>query len=303
MNAITPLPPTTAAGTRFGESLRRARSQRRRSQLDLALSAGLSQRHLSFLESGRSQPSRAMLLRLAEALDLGLADRNDWLIAAGFAPIYAQRAIEAPDMVPVREALARMLRHHEPFPAMVIDRAWNLVMANAATQRMIAMAAMLAGTTEDALWAKVCADGPRNMIQMSLHPEGLRAFVVNADEVVIAVLSRLSQEALDHPPSARLRELVMSYPGMKAVARNVDVTARLSPVLATHFRIGGQDLKLFAMLSRFDMPRDLTTEDLRVETLYPADAASEALLRALAGEAPAPQPPLSPQSPSALKPG
>lgn len=303
MNAITPVPPTTAAGTRFGESLRRARSQRRRSQLDLALSAGLSQRHLSFLESGRSQPSRAMLLRLAEALDLGLADRNDWLIAAGFAPIYAQRAIEAPDMVPVREALARMLRHHEPFPAMVIDRAWNLVMANAATQRMIAMAAMLAGTSEDALWAKVCADGPRNMIQMSLHPEGLRAFVVNADEVVIAILSRLSQEALDHPPSARLRELVMSYPGMKAAARNVDVTARLSPVLATHFRIGGQDLKLFAMLSRFDMPRDLTTEDLRVETLYPADAASEALLRALAGEAPAPQPPLSPQSPSALRPG
>jgi len=301
MNAITPLPLTTAAGTRFGESLRRARSQRRRSQLDLALSAGLSQRHLSFLESGRSQPSRAMLLRLAEALDLGLADRNDWLIAAGFAPIYAQRAIEAPDMVPVREALARMLRHHEPFPAMVIDRAWNLVMANAATQRMIAMAAMLAGISEDALWAKVCADGPRNMIQMSLHPEGLRAFVVNADEVVIAILSRLSQEALDHPPSARLRELVMSYPGMKAAARNVDVTARLSPVLATHFRIGGQDLKLFAMLSRFDMPRDLTTEDLRVETLYPADAASEALLRALAGEPPAPQPP--PQSPSALKPG
>ena len=151
---------------------------------------------------------------------------------------------------------------------------------------MIATTAMLSGTTADALWTKVCGDGPRNMIQMSLHPEGLRAFVVNADEAVVAILSRLSQEALDHPPSARLREVVMAYPGMKAAARNVDVTARLSPVLATHFRIAGQDLRLFAMLSRFDMPRDLTTEDLRVETLYPADAESEALLRALAGQSP-----------------
>lgn len=280
MNATQP---TSATTTRFGDTLRRARSQRRRSQLDLALSAGLSQRHLSFLESGRSQPSRAMLLRLAEALDLGLADRNDWLIAAGFAPIYAQRAIEAPDMTPVRDALARMLRHHEPFPAMVIDRAWNLVMENDATRRMIATAAMLSGITADALWTRVCGDGPRNMIQMSLHPEGLRAFVVNADEAVVAILSRLAQEALDHPPSARLRDVVMAYPGIKAMARNVDVTARLSPVLATHFRIAGQDLRLFAMLSRFDMPRDLTAEDLRVETLYPADANSEALLRAMAG--------------------
>ncbi len=283
MNAIHPM---SAASTRFGDSLRRARAVRRRSQLDLALSAGLSQRHLSFLESGRSQPSRAMLLRLAEALDLGLADRNDWLIAAGFAPIYAQRAIEAPDMTPVREALARMLRHHEPFPAMVIDRAWNLVIANEATQRMIATVAMLGGTTEDALWRTVCGDGPRNMIRMSLHPDGLRRYVVNADEVVVAILSRLAQEALDHPPSARLREVVMAYPGMAAAARNVDVTARLSPVLATHFRIAGQDLRLFAMLSRFDMPRDLTAEDLRVETLYPADETSERALRALAGEAP-----------------
>lgn len=285
MNAIHPMPAEAAAvGGRFGDTLRRARSQRRRSQLDLALSAGLSQRHLSFLESGRSQPSRAMLLRLAEALDLGLADRNDWLIAAGFAPIYAQRAIEAPDMTPLREALARMLRHHEPFPAMVIDRAWNLVMANEATRRMIATAAGVAGTTEDALWTRVCGDGPRNMIEMSLHPDGLRAFVVNADEAIVAILSRLSLEALDHPPSARLRERVLRFPGIAAAARNVDVTARLSPVLATHFRIAGQDLKLFAMLSRFDTPRDLTAEDLRVETLYPADAASEALLRALAGD-------------------
>jgi len=281
MNAIQP---TSAASTRFGDTLRRTRTVRRRSQLDLSLSAGLSQRHLSFLESGRSQPSRAMLLRLAEALDLGLADRNDWLIAAGFAPIYPQRSIEAADMTPVREALARMLRHHEPFPAMVIDRAWNLVMTNDATQRMIALAASVSGLADpDALWHRVCPDGTRNMVQMSLHPEGLRPFVVNADEVIAALLSRLSQEALDHPPSARLREVVMAYPGMVAAARNIDVSARLSPVLATHFRIAGQDLRLFAMLSRFDMPRDLTAEDLRVETLYPADADSEKLLRNLAG--------------------
>ncbi|WP_295682294.1 helix-turn-helix domain-containing protein [uncultured Nevskia sp.] len=281
MNAIHP---TSAAPSRFGDTLRRTRTVRRRSQLDLALSAGLSQRHLSFLESGRSQPSRAMLLRLAEALDLGLADRNDWLIAAGFAPIYPQRSIEAADMTPVREALARMLRHHEPFPAMVIDRAWNLVMSNEATERMITMVSMVAGhASSDALWQTVCGDGPRNMVQMSLHPAGLRPFVVNADEVVAALLARLSQEALDHPPSARLREVVMAYPGIAAAARNIDVSARLSPVLATHFRIAGQDLRLFAMLSRFDMPRDLTAEDLRVETLYPADADSEKLLRGMAG--------------------
>ena len=286
MNTIPATPSATAPAPRFGEALRRARSQRRRSQLDLALSAGLSQRHLSFLESGRASPSRAMLLRLAEALDLGLADRNDWLIAAGYAPVYAQRAIEAPDMAPVREALARMLRHHEPFPAMVVDRAWNLVSANEATQRMIATVAMVAGHgSADALWATVCPDGARNMIVMSLHPQGLRPFVVNGDEVVAALLARLAQEALDHPPSALLRERVLKLPGIAAAARNVDVTARLSPVLATHFRLAGQDLRLFAMLSRFDMPRDLTAEDLRVETLYPADDASEQALRRLAGEA------------------
>ena len=285
MNTIPATPSATAPAPRFGEALRRARSQRRRSQLDLALSAGLSQRHLSFLESGRASPSRAMLLRLAEALDLGLADRNDWLIAAGYAPVYAQRAIEAPDMAPVREALARMLRHHEPFPAMVVDRAWNLVSANEATQRMIATVAMVAGHgSADALWATVCPDGARNMIVMSLHPQGLRPFVVNGDEVVAALLARLAQEALDHPPSALLRERVLKLPGIAAAARNVDVTARLSPVLATHFRLAGQDLRLFAMLSRFDMPRDLTAEDLRVETLYPADDASEQALRRLAGE-------------------
>lgn len=286
MNTIPATPSAPAPAPRFGEALRRARSQRRRSQLDLALSAGLSQRHLSFLESGRASPSRAMLLRLAEALDLGLADRNDWLIAAGYAPVYAQRAIEAPDMAPVREALARMLRHHEPFPAMVVDRAWNLVSANEATQRMIATVAMVAGHgSADALWATVCPDGARNMIVMSLHPQGLRPFVVNGDEVVAALLARLAQEALDHPPSALLRERVLKLPGIAAAARNVDVTARLSPVLATHFRLAGQDLRLFAMLSRFDMPRDLTAEDLRVETLYPADDASEQALRRLAGEA------------------
>lgn len=278
--------PISATTSRFGATLRSARNTRRRSQLDLALSAGLSQRHLSFLESGRAQPSRAMLLRLAEALDLGLADRNHWLIAAGFAPIYPQRAIEAADMAPLRDALARMLRHHEPFPAMVIDRAWNLVMTNEATQRMIAMASRVGRhASTDALWQIVCGDGPRNMVQMSLHPHGLRPFVVNADEVVAALLSRLSQEALDHPPSARLRDVVLTYPGIAAAARGVDITARLSPVLATHFRIAGQDLRLFAMLSRFDLPRDLTAEDLRVETLYPADADSEQLLRQIAGQA------------------
>jgi transcriptional regulator with XRE-family HTH domain len=284
MNTLHAVQPAAAGSPRFGESLRRARSQRRRSQLDLALSAGLSQRHLSFLESGRASPSRAMLLRLAEALDLGLADRNEWLIAAGYAPVYAQRAIEAPDMTPVREALARMLRHHEPFPAMVVDRAWNLVSANEATQAMLATVAMIDGHAgTDALWATVCPDGVRNMIVMSLHPQGLRRFVVNGDEVVAALLARLAQEALDHPPSAALRERVLKLPGIAAAARNIDVTARLSPVLATHFRIAGQDLRLFAMLSRFDMPRDLTAEDLRVETLYPADEASEQALRALAG--------------------
>ena len=281
MNAT--LPSSPAGATAFGAALKTARMARRRSQLDLALAADLSQRHLSFLESGRARPSRAALLRLADALDLGLATRNALLTAAGFAPVYERRTIDALDMAPIRDALGRMLRHHEPFPAMVIDRRWNLVMANEATQRFISLLG-----PPDEVWRRICPDGARNMVKLSFHPQGLRPLIVNFDDIAAALLSRLGAEAQDFPEVAALREEVLAFPGSHPRWRSIEPGSRPQPVLATHFRVGDVDLRMFAMITHFDMPQDLTTEDLRVETLYPADAASEQLLHALAGTAPRP---------------
>ena len=172
----------------FGTLLREARKLRHRSQLDLALQAEVSQRHLSFLESGRAQPSRAMVVTLAEALDLSMRERNRLLNSAGFAGIYPQRRLEAADMAPVREALTMMLRHHEPFPAIVVDRAWNLFSANTAMQRLLAVI-----DDVDALWGRTCGDAPQNVLKLILHPEGLRPLILNLDEIVPPLLARTAR--------------------------------------------------------------------------------------------------------------
>ena len=261
----------------FGHALRAVRGARKLSQLDLATAAEISQRHLSFLESGRARPSRVMVLQLAESLNLPLRERNRLLIAAGFAPIYPQRELGSPDMAPVRQALERLLAHHEPFPAVVMDRRWNILMSNRAIERLTALIG-----DADALWQRSCGDGPRNMLKLMLHPEGLRPLIENFEEAARVMIGHAQHEAVDDARTAQVLEEVLAYPGIPARWKRIEDHSAPLPVLSTRLRAGPLSLGLFTMLTTFGTPQDVTTEDLRVETMYPADAESEALLRKLA---------------------
>lgn len=266
-----------AEPARFPQLLRDCRRGRRLSQLDLALQAEVSQRHLSFLESGRARPSREMVLQLAEALDLPLRERNHLLQSAGFSGFYPQRALEATDMGPVRQALDLLLRHHEPYPAIVVDRAWNLLMANAAVPRVFGLLGSL-----DEIYRRVCGDGPRNVLKVMFHAEGLRPYIANFAEIAPPLLARTAREGLEHPEVQAVLDEILAYPGLPARWRTQEIHPLPLPVLPTEFRVGSLSLRLFSMLSTFGTPQDLTTDELRVESFFPADAASEALLRSLA---------------------
>ena len=269
-----------AAPPTFGQLLRSTRGARRLSQLQLALEADVSQRHLSFLESGRALPSREMVLQLARALDLPLRERNRLLLSAGFAGIYPARRLDTADMQPVRAALELLLAHHEPYPAIVVDRAWNLFMANAVVSRVFGAIGDL-----DAMFRHVCGAGPPNVLKLLLHPEGVQPSIRNFEEVAVPLLVRTAREALEHPHVQTVLDEVLHYPTVPARWRSLDLhrNAHASlPVLATEFAAGDQRLRLFSMMTTFGTPLDVTTDELRVESFFPADAASEALLRALA---------------------
>ena len=278
----TPLPQAVtdarSADHSFGEVLRETRGARKLSQLDLAVEAGISQRHLSFLESGRARPSRGMVLQLAESLELPLRNRNRLLVAAGFAPVFPQRALDSEAMAPVRQALERMLQHHEPYPALVMDRGWNILMTNRALDRLSALLG-----DPDEMWRRVCGDGPRNMLKLSFHPQGLRPLIANMTEVGSHLLSRARLEALEEPAVARLLDEILAYPDTPARWKVAEPAAQPPPVLATQMRLGEVRLNLFTMLSTFGTPQDITTDSLRVEHLFPADAESELLLKRMAG--------------------
>lgn len=257
----------------FGRMLRECRRTRRLSQLDLALNAEVSQRHLSFLESGRARPSRDMVLLLAQAMDLPLDSRNRLLNAAGFAQLYPRRALDASAMAPVRSALERMLAMHEPFPAVVVDRAWNLVMSNRAAPKLFELLGGLAPMAERV--------GGANLLRMTLHPEGLRPYIANFEEMAVPLLARTAREAAEHPALDSLLQEVLRYPGLPARSRTVDWAAPMLPVLPTRFVVGGVELSLISTLTSFGTPLDETADELRIENLFPADEASEALLRQL----------------------
>ncbi|MGH8541770.1 MAG: helix-turn-helix domain-containing protein [Stenotrophobium sp.] len=262
----------------FGPLLREVRAARRLSQLDLALQAEVSQRHLSFLESGRAQPSREMIQQLAQTLDLPLREQNRLLMSAGYAGIYPQRQLDATDMAPVRKALELLLKHHEPYPALVVDRAWNQFMVNAALPRIFSLIGNL-----DEVWQRVCGDGPRNILKLTFHEQGMRPFIKNFHEIAPPLLARTAREALEHPQVQAVLDEILAYPGIPARWRSIDLNSTVLPVLPTHFEVNGVGLRMFTMLATFGTPQDVTTDELRVESFFPADAASEVLLRRLGG--------------------
>ncbi|MES2344308.1 MAG: helix-turn-helix transcriptional regulator [Pseudomonadota bacterium] len=269
--------PEAAAG--FPRLLREWRQKRRLSQLDLALTSGVSQRHVSFLESGRANPSRNMILQLSETLEVPLRDRNVWLTAAGFAPIFRTRALDDPQMALVMSAVRMMLKAHEPFPAIALDRAWNVALSN---KPFDLLGAMLG---ED-IWTRVGGE-QRNLMRLFFHPLGIRPFVTNWPAVGPLMWRRAQREAEalgGQEMKAVLDELApLQDP---AVLWSAADTALL-PVMPFNMQIKDLKISMFAVIATFGAAQDVTADELRLETLFPADAETEALFRgAAAGSQP-----------------
>jgi transcriptional regulator with XRE-family HTH domain len=254
--------------TSFGARLRWWRARRGFSQLDLAGAASTTQRHVSFLESGRTQPSREMVLRLAAALDVPLRQQNALLLAAGFAPAWRESALAAPELATVNQALEHMLAQQEPFPAVVVDRRWNLLRANAGALRLTAF------LTEPS--PAPAATGPVNMAEWLMAPNGLRPFLVNWPEVAVYFLRGVQADAVADgtPETADLLRRLLAYPGVPALSHAPALEELPSPVLAMHFRKGATSLRLFTTIATLGTPQDVTVQELRIECFFPADEAT-----------------------------
>ncbi|MEM6773273.1 MAG: helix-turn-helix transcriptional regulator [Pseudomonadota bacterium] len=253
----------TVAGAHFSTLCRQWRRARHLSQLQLAETAAISQRHLSWLETGRSRPSREMVVRLAEALDIPLRERNTLLNAAGFAPLYRESTLDEPHMAPIREALTRVLEHHHPYPALVVDRKWNWVMGNPAAE-------MLIGLSGDSVDAGV-GTTPFNLAAATLAPRGLRRFIRNVDTALPLFVQRLRSEALasgDPAVIAHIEALLRNAGDLPELRSQQDP---LLPVIPLELDIDGLVLSLFTVLSTFGTPQDITTDELRIEAFYPSD--------------------------------
>jgi transcriptional regulator with XRE-family HTH domain len=253
-----------------GTLLRDWRRRRRLSQLDLALEAGVSARHLSFVETGRSKPSAQMVLHLADQLEVPLRDRNGLLLAAGYAPEYRRRALDEPEMAPVREALDLVLRGHEPYPAVVIDRAWNMVAGNAS------VAVLTAGVAPELL------EPPVNVLRAGLHPDGMAPRIANLGEWRAHLLEQLERQVALTGDEG-LAALYAELEGYPAPADDGEARAGLADIVVPLRlrRDDGGELTFFSTVATFGTAVDITVAELAIESFFPADAATaEALRRA-----------------------
>lgn len=257
----------------FTESLRQWRRMRKMSQLELALAADVSQRHVSWLETGRSQPSREMVLRLSEAMEVPLRDRNQILNAAGFASIYTEKGLDEPSMESVRQVLEDMLSHHNPYPAYVLDRYWNIKLQNESAGRLFT----ITGDPES-LWHAVGDTGERNIALLTVHPNGLRQYICNWESIIGRFMQRLKKEAIDSTDP----NLLQRYQQLEKFVDLPDLSAtdRLLPMLPLQIKVGDLTLSLCSVISSFGTAQDITANELRVETFYPTDEATRAVFRA-----------------------
>jgi transcriptional regulator with XRE-family HTH domain len=270
----------TMIPTSFGARLRWWRAHRGRSQLDLASAAGTTQRHVSFLESGRTQPSREMVLRLAIALDVPLRQQNALLLAAGFAPAWGESDLAAPALAVVNYALDHILAQQEPFPAIVVDRRWNLLRANAGAARLTTFLTEPAPTP--------AAAGTVNLAEWLLSPAGLRPFLINWHEVAIYFLRGVQADAIADgtKETTDLLRRLLDSPGVPALSHVPALEDPPSPVLAMHFHKGQTSLRLFTTIATLGTPQDVTVQELRIECFFPADEATAQILRDWATHAP-----------------
>lgn len=259
----------------FARLLRQWRRARGHSQLDLATEAGVSTRHLSFLETGRSTPSREMVMRLSATLDVPLRERNALLAAAGFASVFRETDLDAPEMSMLRRMLDFLLEQHAPFPAVLLDRRWNLIGMNTATPRVLGAFSGSGGP-----WA----EQPLNILRLTLHPEALQPYVVNFDEVATELLAGLHRQAAsdgDDPDRSMLLAELTALPGIPETGVVPDLLRRPSPVLPLHLKRDDLELRLFTAVTHIASPQDVTLDGLRIESFMPADPESEAAIRRL----------------------
>jgi transcriptional regulator with XRE-family HTH domain len=248
------------------------------SQLGLALEAEISTRHLSFLETGRTQPSREMVLLLARALDVPPRGRNDLLAAAGYAPVYRETALDAPQMADVKRALDFTLRQQEPFPALVVDGHWNLLMSNQGAQRLMARFVSAEGVA--------AVPGPPNAMRLFYHPRGMRPYIVNWEATAASLIQWLHRDAATGLGGLETRALLdelLSYPDVPRQWRTLDLDASTTPFLPIEFRRDDLALRYFTTLTTLGTPHDITAQELRIEAFFPADEATEAATRRLFG--------------------
>ncbi len=274
--AATLTSPDTPTVSVVGQLLRGWRAARGMSQLDLAMHAGFSPRHVSFIETGRSQPSRQALLALAESLDVPLRERNRLFEAAGYAHVYRQTQLAADEMGHIRGVLQFILDRHAPYAAVVLDRYSNCLMGNHASAKLLAAMANPSLLTP-----------PANLLRVAFHPLGARRVIANWDEVSRHLLSRAERE-LDHTSedatAAALLAELRDYAGPAVAARPSAPLVAADLLLPIHVRTEAFELRLFSTIMTLGTPQDVTLQELRIETFFPADAASEATWRQLTAE-------------------
>jgi transcriptional regulator with XRE-family HTH domain len=260
-----------------GALLREWRQRRNLSQLELALRSAISSRHLSFIETGRAQPSREMVLHLAERLDVPLRERNRLLLAAGFAPVFGERSLGESDMAPVREALERFLAAHEPYPAVVVDRHWNVVAFNRGVEYV------------NHNVAPELRAPPANALRIALHPDGLAPQISNLSDWSGFLLARLRREieATGDPELEALYDELAAYPGVAVEENLADAPTSNEIMLRHELRLDDTDLALFCTFTTFGTARDLTLSELSIVAFYPANRqTAEALSAAVSAAQP-----------------
>ncbi|MFB9720631.1 helix-turn-helix domain-containing protein [Planobispora longispora] len=258
---------TTSANRPVGELLRQWRERRRMSQLDLSIQANISTRHLSFVETGRSKPSRSMILHLAEELDLPLRERNRLLLAGGFAPVYAETPLNSPEMISVREALGQVLSGHQPYPAVVVDQRWNLVDRNSAT------GLLLRGVAPELL------EPPVNVLRLSLHPRGMAHRILNLGEWRAHLLHRLRRQIslTADPDLTELWRELDDYPCDQPEPEISPGPGQI--VIPLRLRRGYRELVFFSTMTTFGHPMDITVAELAIEAYFPANPETAAYLQ------------------------
>lgn len=249
----------------FTNTLKMWRKARKLSQLDLALIANISQRHVSWLETGKSLPSREMVLKLSEALEVPLRERNSILNSAGFANVFTEKNLEEYSMQAFATVLENILKHHNPYPAFVLDRVWNIKMKNAAANSLFSML----GNPEE-IWRAIGDKGQENIALLTVHPRGIRSAISNWDTIVGPFMQRLKREAIDSCDS----EVMAHYESLTEHVGNVDdsnLSQDLVPVLPIEMDLGEIKLSFFSVISTFGTAQDITANELRIETFYPSN--------------------------------